>query len=127
MIERYTRPEMGAVWTDERKYAAWLAVELAVCEAHARAGTIPAAALALIKAKASFNPARILEIEEQTKHDVIAFLTNVAEYVGEPARHIHLGLTSSDVLDTSLAVLMREAGNILLNDLTALRGVLARR
>ncbi|MGF1480148.1 MAG: adenylosuccinate lyase [Cyanophyceae cyanobacterium] len=104
MIERYTLPEMGALWTDAYKLETWLQVEIAVCEAQAELGYIPAEAVAEIKAKAQFNPQRVLEIEAEVRHDVIAFLTNVNEYVGEAGRYIHLGLTSSDVLDTALAL-----------------------
>jgi adenylosuccinate lyase len=95
---------MGHLWTDAYKFKTWLDVEIAVCEAQAELGKIPQDALAIIKAKAEFNPQRILEIEATVKHDVIAFLTNVNEYVGEAGRYIHLGMTSSDVLDTALAL-----------------------
>ncbi|MBU6185629.1 MAG: adenylosuccinate lyase [Synechococcales bacterium] len=104
MIERYTLPEMGELWTDTYKYKTWLQVEIAVCEAQAELGIIPLPALAEIKAKANFNPQRILEIEATVRHDVIAFLTNVNEYVGDAGRFIHLGMTSSDVLDTALSL-----------------------
>jgi adenylosuccinate lyase len=104
LIERYTLPEMGHLWTDAYKFKTWLDVEIAVCEAQAELGKIPTDALATIKEKASFDPERILEIEATVKHDVIAFLTNVNEYVGEAGRYIHLGMTSSDVLDTALAL-----------------------
>jgi len=104
VIERYTLPEMGNLWTDAYKLKTWLDVEIAVCEAQAELGYIPAAAVAEIKAKANFDPQRVLEIEAEVRHDVIAFLTNVNEYVGDAGRYIHLGLTSSDVLDTALAL-----------------------
>jgi adenylosuccinate lyase len=104
LIERYTLPEMGHLWTDAYKFKTWLDVEIAVCEAQAELGKIPADALTTIKEKANFDPKRILEIEATVKHDVIAFLTNVNEYVGEAGRYIHLGMTSSDVLDTALAL-----------------------
>ncbi|ATS18695.1 adenylosuccinate lyase [Parathermosynechococcus lividus PCC 6715] len=104
MIERYTLAPMGYLWTDAYKFKTWLDVELAVCEAQAELGYIPAEALADIKAKAAFDPQRVLEIEAEVKHDVIAFLTNVNEFVGDAGRYIHLGLTSSDVLDTGLAL-----------------------
>ena len=104
MIERYTLPEMGNLWTDAYKLKTWLDVEIAVCEAQAELGYIPAEAVAEIKAKANFDPQRVLEIEAEVRHDVIAFLTNVNEYVGDAGRYIHLGLTSSDVLDTALAL-----------------------
>jgi len=104
LIERYTLPEMGNLWTDEFKFKTWLQVEIAVCEAQAELGYIPADAVETIKAKAQFDPKRILEIEAEVRHDVIAFLTNVNEYVGDAGRYIHLGMTSSDVLDTALAL-----------------------
>ncbi|MFN5864748.1 MAG: adenylosuccinate lyase, partial [Pseudanabaena sp.] len=104
MIERYTLPEMGRLWTDHHKYQTWLQVEIAVCEAQAELGYIPANAVEEIKAKANFDTDRVNEIELTVKHDMIAFLTNVNEYVGDAGRYIHLGLTSSDVLDTALAV-----------------------
>ena len=104
MIERYTLPEMGELWTDEYKFKTWLQVEIAVCEAQAELGYIPPEAVAEIKAKASFDPQRILAIEAEVRHDVIAFLTNVNEYVGEAGRYIHLGMTSSDMLDTALSL-----------------------
>jgi len=104
LLERYTLPEMGELWTDTYKMKTWLQVEIAVCEAQAELGYIPKAAVEDIKAKANFDPARVLEIEAEVRHDVIAFLTNVNEYVGEAGRYIHLGLTSSDVLDTGLAL-----------------------
>ena len=104
MIERYTLPEMGNLWTETYKLKTWLQVEIAVCEAQAQLGYIPAEAVEEIKAKANFDPQRVLEIEAEVRHDMIAFLTNVNEYVGEAGRYIHLGLTSSDVLDTALAL-----------------------
>ena len=109
MIERYTRAEMGAIWTEENKYQKWLDVELAVCEAWAKAGEIPSEALKRIKDKAGFSINRIEEIEKVVKHDVIAFLTSVAEKVGKDSRFIHLGLTSYDVVDTALSLLIKEA------------------
>lgn len=127
MIERYTRPEMGRIWTLENKYRKWLDVEIAVCEVMAEDGKIPAEDLQAIKTKAGFHVERIGEIEQETQHDVIAFLTNVAEHVGPAARHIHEGLTSSDVLDTSMGMLLNEAGALLLSDMDALLGVLKRR
>ncbi len=124
MIERYTRPEMGRLWTLENKYQKWLQVELAVCEVRAERREIPQEDWLKIKERARFDVKRIAEIEEITKHDVIAFITNVAEYVGEPARFIHEGLTSSDILDTSLALLLVEATDILLKDIEKLMEVL---
>lgn len=104
MIERYTLPEMGNLWTEDYKLKTWLQVEIAVCEAQAELGYIPTEAVEEIKAKANFDAKRVLEIEAEVRHDVIAFLTNVNEYVGDAGRYIHLGLTSSDVLDTALAL-----------------------
>ncbi len=114
MIRRYTRPEMGRIWEEENRFAKWLDVEIAACEGMAEEGLIPRESLENIKTKARFSVERILEIEDQTKHDVIAFLTNVAEYVGPDSRFIHMGLTSSDILDTSLALLLREAMSLII-------------
>ena len=127
MITRYTRPDMGAIWSDENKYAIWLEIEVLACEAQAELGVIPREAVVEIRAKAAFNVERILEIEEITKHDVIAFTTNVAEYVGPASRFIHLGMTSSDVLDTCLGVQLKQAGELMLANLRILRDILARR
>lgn len=127
MIERYTLPKMGAIWKDENKFQKWLDVEICVCEVQAEKGLIPSEAVEQIRSKAQFNIKRILEIEDEVKHDVIAFLTNIGEHVGEPSRYIHLGMTSSDLLDTSNALLMREAGHIILDDLQALRTALKAR
>jgi adenylosuccinate lyase len=115
---------MGAIWTDQNKFQKWLEVEICVCEVQADLGFIPNEAVQQIKEKAKYHIKRILEIEKEVKHDVIAFLTNVGEYVGEASRFIHLGMTSSDLLDTANALLMKEAGEILLSDLQMLRGVL---
>jgi adenylosuccinate lyase len=120
LIERYTLPAMGEIWTDAYKFKTWLQVEIAVCEAQAELGQIPADAVAEIKAKANFDPKRILEIEAEVKHDVIAFLTNVNEYVGDAGRYIHLGLTSSDVLDTALALQLVASVNVILTQVEAL-------
>lgn len=120
MIERYTLPEMGELWTDSYKFQTWLQVEIAVCEAQAELGHIPAAAVEIIKEKASFDPQRILEIEAEVRHDVIAFLTNVNESVGDAGRYIHLGLTSSDVLDTALSLQLVASLTVLLKQLEAL-------
>jgi adenylosuccinate lyase len=106
LIERYTLPEMGQLWTDDQRYRSWLKVEIAVCEAQAELGFIPQEAVEQIRATANFNSDRIAEIESEVRHDMIAFLTNVNEYVGSAGRYIHLGLTSSDVLDTALALQM---------------------
>ncbi len=120
MIERYTLPEMGEIWTDTYKLKTWLQVEIAVCEAQAELGYIPTDAVAAIKAKADFDPQRVLEIETEVRHDVIAFLTNVNEYVGDAGRYIHLGLTSSDILDTGLALQMVASLNLILEKLEEL-------
>ena len=114
MIERYTRPEMGALWTLRRRFDAWLEVELAVCEAWTRLGVINSADMAVIREKADFDVDRVLAIEEQTRHDVIAFLTAVEEKVGPAARFIHLGCTSSDIVDTANALLLVRAGKLIL-------------
>ncbi|MEG6520943.1 adenylosuccinate lyase [Desulfotomaculum sp. 1211_IL3151] len=127
MIERYTLPEMKQIWSDENKFQKWLDVEIAACEAMAELGQIPQEALENIKAKASFDVERVLEIEEVTRHDVIAFLTCVAENVGEDSKYIHMGLTSSDVVDTAQCVRMKEAGAIILEKLERLRLVLLER
>jgi adenylosuccinate lyase len=120
MIERYTLPEMGDIWTDTYKFKTWLRVEIAACEAQAELGYIPMEAVEEIKAKANFDPDRILEIEAEVRHDVIAFLTNVNEYVGDAGRYIHLGLTSSDVLDTALALQLVASTDLLLEQVESL-------
>ncbi|OGV03337.1 MAG: adenylosuccinate lyase [Ignavibacteria bacterium RIFOXYA2_FULL_37_17] len=127
MIERYTLPEMGAVWEDEFKYKTWLKIEILACEARCVMGEIPKEDVDIIKKKASFDIKKILEIEETTKHDVIAFLTNVAEYVGPESRHIHYGMTSSDILDTTLSFQMKTAGEYLLKRLLNLKDALKKR
>jgi adenylosuccinate lyase len=127
MISRYTRPAMGKIWEDENKFRIWLEIEILACEAQAELGVIPREAAAAIRAKANFDVARIDAIEREVKHDVIAFLTSVGEFVGPEARFIHLGMTSSDVLDTSLAVQMKQSGELLLKGLEGLAEVLARR
>ncbi|NJL48700.1 MAG: adenylosuccinate lyase [Leptolyngbyaceae cyanobacterium SM2_5_2] len=114
MIERYTLPEMGDLWTDNYKFKTWLRVEIAVCEAQAELGYIPPEAVEEIKAKANFDPKRILEIEAEVNHDVIAFLTNVNEYVGDAGRYIHLGMTSSDMLDTALSLQLVDSLQVIL-------------
>ena len=126
MIERYTRPEMGALWTQDAKYQAWLDVELAACRALAVRGQIPADALAEIEAKAAFDSTRIAEIELEVKHDVIAFLTSVAEHVGPSSRFIHLGLTSSDVVDTGFALQLKRSGVLLLEGMDRLHRALVK-
>jgi len=127
MIERYTLPEMGALWSEQNKFQKWLDVEIAVCEVHAENGTIPREALEQIKARARFSVERINEIEKTTNHDVIAFTTNLAESIGEASRFVHYGLTSSDVVDTANALLLRDASDILLKKVDALIDVLKRR
>jgi adenylosuccinate lyase len=127
MIDRYTLPEMGALWSDETKFQKWLDVEIAVCEVHAEMGVIPRDALDQIKSRAKFSVARINEIEKTTDHDVIAFTTNLAESIGEASRFVHYGLTSSDVVDTANALLLRDACDILLPKIEALLEVLHRR
>src|SRR5688500_15026072 len=127
MIERYTLPEMGAVWSLQNKFQKWLDVEIAVCEVHAEDGTIPSDALEQIKSNATFSVERINEIEKTTYHDVIAFTTNIAENIGDAARFVHYGLTSSDVVDTANALLLTESCAILLAKIDALLSVLKRR
>ncbi len=124
MIDRYTRPEMGALWTLENRTAVWLEVELAVCEAWTRLGVIPEKDMAVIRQKAGFDMDRVLEIEERTRHDVIAFLTAVEEKVGPEARHIHLGCTSSDIVDTAGALQLVRAGRLILDGFDALLSTL---
>ncbi len=124
MIPRYTRPVMAKIWEPENKFRKWLDVEIAACEAWANLGEIPKKSLAVIKRKANFNIKRIDKIEQTVKHDVIAFLTSVAEYVGPDSRFIHKGLTSSDILDTALALQMREAADIIISDVKELLKVL---
>jgi adenylosuccinate lyase len=127
MIARYTLPEMGAIWSPENKFQKWLDVEIAVCEVHAEDGIIPQEDLENIKSKAAFTVERINEIEKTTDHDVIAFTTNLAENIGESARFVHYGLTSSDVVDTANALLLKESCEILLPKVDALLEVLKRR
>ncbi|MCX8051658.1 MAG: adenylosuccinate lyase [Chlorobi bacterium] len=128
MIERYTRPQMGAIWSDENKFSIWLEIELLAVEAHVQLGVVPQSDYEELRAKARFSVERIAEIERTTKHDVIAFLTCVAENVGSPAsRWLHMGMTSSDVLDTCLAVQLKQAGELLLDDLEKLRTALAQK
>ena len=127
MIERYTLPEMGKIWQDEFKFNTWLKIEILACEARSELGEIPKEDVDVIKEKAVFDIKRILEIEETTKHDVIAFLTNVAENVGPESRHIHYGMTSSDILDTTLSFQMKTAGELLMIRLNSLKDVLKER
>ena len=127
MIRRYTLPEMGAIWTETARFEAMLRVELAVARAQARRGQVPAAALEALESRATVDLDRIIEIERTTDHDVIAFVSQVAESVGPDGRYLHLGLTSSDVVDTGLALQLRAAGAILLADADALIAVLVTR
>ena len=121
MIPRYTNPEMGRIWTDQHRYETWLLVETAAAEAMAEAGMIPAEAARDIRERGAVDIARVEEIEATTQHDLIAFTTAVAERVGDSARWLHFGLTSSDVLDTALALQMLEACDLILLDLKTLR------
>src|SRR5262245_270565 len=120
MIRRYTNPEMGAIWSEQRRYETWLQVELAAADAMAEAGIVPADAARELRARAAFDVNRIEEIERTTQHDVIAFTTAVAEKVGPAARWLHFGLTSSDVIDTAQAIQMREACGLIVKGLATL-------
>ncbi|BDG34357.1 adenylosuccinate lyase [Saccharococcus caldoxylosilyticus] len=124
MIERYTRPEMGAIWTEENRFKAWLEVEILACEAWAELGVIPKEDVERIRQNASFDIARIKEIEEETRHDVVAFTRAVSETLGEERKWVHYGLTSTDVVDTALSYLLKQANEILLRDLENLIQVL---
>ena len=127
MIPRYTRPEMAKVWTEQRKFETWLEIELSVCEALSELGEIPLEAVREIREKSKFDIQRINEIEKVTKHDVLAFLTNVGESIGSLSRYLHYGLTSSDILDTSLAMLLKEASEIILQDIQSFSEVLRKK
>jgi len=127
MIPRYSQEPIASIWKDETKFSIWLRIELLACEAQAKLGLIPESSLKTIQKKARFDVKRILEIEETVKHDVIAFLTNVAEYVGPESRFIHMGMTSSDILDTALSYQMKEAGNLILKSLEIFRRTLVRK
>ena len=127
MIPRYTRPEMGQIWSDQNKFQRWLDVEIATAEAEAEAGMIPKSAARAIRKKGKFSVERILEIEKQVKHDVIAFTTNVAEHVGREARYLHFGLTSNDVVDTAQALQIRDASEIISKGLKRLGEALKKR
>ena len=120
MIERYTLPEMGEIWSENSKFQTWLDVELAACQANFELGKITKEDLDQIKTKSKFNVERIKEIEKEVKHDVIAFLTNLNEYVGDAGRFIHVGMTSSDILDTGLSLQLRESCNLLINEIEEL-------
>jgi len=124
MIERYTRPEMGRIWTDENRFHKMLDIEILACEAFAKQGLIPSKAAKKIKERAGFDVGRIHEIEEKTNHDVVAFIQNVSENIGEEAKYLHFGLTSSDILDTALSVMMVEAIDILISDTEGLMAAL---
>ena len=124
MIERYTRPAMGRIWSEEAKYQAWLRVELAVCEAYARRGRIPGDALARIRARARVDIARILAIQERVRHEMIALLTSLEEQLGDDARFVHIGLTTNDVWDTATALQLRDAADLLIAGQERLRAAL---
>ena len=117
MIERYSRPEMAAIWTDENRFQAWLEVEILACEAWAELGVIPKEDVKVLREKASFDINRILEIEQDTRHDVVAFTRAVSETLGEEKKWVHYGLTSTDVVDTALSYLLKQANEILLKDI----------
>jgi len=123
MIERYTLPQMKELWSDENKFRKWVEVEILACEAQAKLGNIPKSVVPRIRKKANFNVEKINQIEQKVKHDVIAFLTNLAEYIGEDSKYIHLGMTSYDVVDTALSLILKDAGNIILKDLEELKKV----
>ena len=127
LIPRYTRPALGKIWTDENKFRIWLEIELLACEAQAELGNVPREAVQEIRKKATFDIRRIDEIEREVQHDVIAFLTNVGESVGPCSRYVHLGMTSSDVLDTALALQMKHSGELIREDLQQLTDVLGKR
>ncbi|KPK39836.1 MAG: adenylosuccinate lyase [Omnitrophica WOR_2 bacterium SM23_29] len=127
MIGRYTLPKMGKIWEDQNRFQKMLDVEIKACEAFAKKGLIPKTALSEIKRRARFDVERIKEIEKDTKHDVVAFILNVSENVGPAAKYIHMGLTSNDVLDTALSLLMRQAANVIMEDLRRLALALAKK
>lgn len=127
MIRRYTKPEMGRIWTDENEFQTMLDIEIYACEIMAELGQIPAEAVPVIREKATFSVERIREIESEIHHDIIAFLTAVAEHVGDEAKYIHMGLTSSDVKDTALGYMMKQAADLIIRDLEKFRDVLKRR
>lgn len=124
MIKRYSRSRMRSVWEDENKFQKWLEIEILACEAQAKLGNIPPQAVDRIKKRAKFNVERVAEIEKETQHDVVAFLTNLSENVGKEGRYIHYGMTSSDILDTGLSLLMRETAKILIEDIKKLMKIL---
>ncbi|MFH1683926.1 MAG: lyase family protein, partial [Candidatus Margulisiibacteriota bacterium] len=124
MIDRYTLPKMREIWSEEHKFNTWLEIEIAACEAWAKLGKIPQSSVKKIKKNATFSLKRINEIEKIVDHDVIAFLTSVAEKVGPDSRFIHMGMTSSDVVDTSLSLVLRDAADIILKDIDEFIGIL---
>src|SRR3989338_10725035 len=117
MIDRYTLSKMGSIWTDEHKFSIMLKIEVLACEAMSKLGIIPKKALEKIKKNAKFDMDEIRKLEEKTKHDVVAFINNVGQYIGQEARYLHMGLTSSDLLDTSLSVQCIEASDLILADI----------
>ncbi len=121
MIDRYTLPRMGAIWSEENKLRNWLEIEIAACEGQALLGRIPEEAVAVIRERADFDIKRVKEIEDEVHHDVIAFLTNVAEYVGDESKYIHFGMTSSDILDTGLALQIRDSADLIMEKLFRLK------
>src|SRR3990172_12704435 len=127
MIERYTRPEMAKIWEPENRFRIWLDIELLAMEAMVKKGCTPAAALARVRKRARFDVSRIHEIEKRVKHDVIAFLTSVAEHIGDDSRFLHVGMTSSDVLDTAFAIQMRQAITLLIREAERVYEVLRKR
>lgn len=124
MIDRYTLPEMGKIWTERAKFQSWLQVEIAACEANLQLGKIPASAMEQIREKAKFSPQRILEIEAEVRHDVIAFLTNLNENIGDAGRFVHVGMTSSDVLDTGLALQLKASVELLIDEIKKLENAI---
>ena len=124
MIERYTRPGMGRIWSEEAKYTAWLRVELAACDAYARRGRIPPDALTRVRQKSRVDVGRILEIQQRVKHEMIALLTSLEEQLGDDSRFVHIGLTSNDVWDTALALQLRDAADLLIAGQERLRQTL---
>ncbi len=124
MIERYTLKRMADIWTDENRFRKWLEIEILICEAYGELSVIPLEDVRIIREKARFDVERILEIEKRTKHDVVAFIENLSEYVGPSSRYIHMGVTSSDILDTSFAALLKEASDILVSDVENFMAVL---
>ncbi|MCK9431295.1 MAG: lyase family protein, partial [Candidatus Omnitrophica bacterium] len=127
MIERYSLPQMKSIWQEEFKFKTMLAIEILAIEAYSKEGIVPLKAVKRIKQKARFNIQQINKIEEKTQHDVVAFVSNVAQYIGKDAQYLHMGLTSSDILDTTLGVQLKSASDILIADLEKLLKVLAKK